>query len=145
MNRVLSRRTGCSAALILVLCACTRQTDKPVGAVLSTFTQRYTCASNTVKIVSSPNDSLSSEERCALVQAAFRRIAEQASGDLPSSDTSFVTAAQVASFAFTDTAGRSAESYWTVNFALSNRPYDAAVRIDRITGTLTASKTHKPF
>ena len=144
MSKAVSvRRTF--GALVLALYACTGQTDKSANPVLPSLTKRYSCTSNRVKIVSSSDDSLSTEERCALVQAAFRRIADQASGELPRSDTSAITSAQVASFAFADTAGRGVEAYWTVNFALSDRPYDAVVRVDRNTGTLTATQTHKPF
>ncbi len=145
MSKALSVRRTYGGVLVLALYACTGQTGKSASPVLASLTKRYGCTSNAVKIVSSPGDSLSPEERCALVQAAFRRIAEQPSGELARSDTSAITSAQVASFAFADTAGRGVEAYWTVNFALFDRPYDAVVRVDRTTGVLTATQTHKPF
>lgn len=124
---------------------CDKQPAESDEPVLRSLVSRYPCEPHRFTIVAAPEDSLTTNERCALVHAGIDAILTNATNELQAADTAAIQSVKVTPFTFADTSSRVAESYWSVDYTLTGRSYDAVVRVDRKTGRITASSGHKAF
>lgn len=105
------------------------------------------CLSVHFPVENSQSDSVSAARNCTLVRDAYRAIATgtgSATG-VPSADTAAIRAARVTHFVFRDTSSTVSDAYWSVDFRLADRDYDATVHVSDPERKLTIGRTHKPF
>lgn len=139
------------AAALLALCALaescrTKQDDGAQRRVLARLVAQYPCAQTLPPIADSSSDTLSKDQRCALVGAALRAVASAAPGSgVDPQDTSVISGALLTPLSSADSLGRRLNAYWIVSFAMTGRPYDGEVWIDRKTGESSVHRTHKPL
>jgi hypothetical protein len=125
--------------------ACTRETT--ADPMLQRLVAEYRCEAEVLPTRSAPTDTLTVQERCALVRAALATVAKPGAtpNGLEPADSAAAKAAYIASLTQQDSTGKAIRTYWSVNLELEGRPYDAEVQIDRSSGTRSAQRTHKPI
>lgn len=131
------------AALAIGGCARESKSDP----MLQQLVAEFRCEAEVLPTRSAPTDTLTAQERCALVQAALATVAKQGAtpNGLEPADSAAAKAAYIASLTQQDSTGKAIRTYWSVNLELEGRPYDAEVQIDRASGTRSAQRTHKPI
>jgi len=135
------------ACIILFAAAsCSDNKDRHAARVLSAIEARYGCPETAERIPSASVDSLSKDERCALVAAGLDALASAtpASG-LDNSDLALVERADLIAITIVDPLGEKKQSYWSIELSLRGRPYNAEVQVDQSTGNVKARRVHKPI
>lgn len=128
-------------------CAQTSSSEKTSDRhILDSLARKHPCRPMSFPVSTLPDPTkLSRSDRCTLVTTAFdyvRKGAAKRAGMNPG-DTAAIERSRVIAFTFKNLSGGASESYWNVDFLLSNRSYAIAVRIDRHTGTVRVGRAER--
>lgn len=137
-----------ASVLVLVLASCTGgdgRWGRSPDSALARIQREHPCERLPFRSHAAPGLALSAAQRCSLVTAAYRAIAAplSPSGNVPRSDTIAITDATLSRFDFPDLDTGDTTSYWSVDFQLPRRGYNAQVQIDTRTGKFSVARAHK--
>jgi hypothetical protein len=145
-------RIGCVGCTLVafafaVASACRAKRDAYAGQhVLSGFVARFHCPASLAISRGVPSDSLTREERCALVGAALHALAAaHGQGLTEAGDTALISAAFVGPLASADSNGAILRAFWVVTFTVPSHALDDEAWIDRGDGSIAVRHTHKPI
>jgi hypothetical protein len=137
------RRALAFAISALLPLAC----GSPDGEVLEDVADapREPCGPARIQVTAEPPDSFSVEDRCALVGLAVTMLgsAGPETGLLPTDTAAAMAALLMPATERDGAADTLIASRWHVSLELRGRPYDAELMVDRGTGAVVITRTHK--